>query len=500
MRKKRKRVAASTPLTPTQERPLGGEEVAGLPAKSFERLAKVRVIRASGGVKVLINTGAGRRRRWRWRAAGGGEGEGGGGGGGGEPVKRIAVSTLNYSGWRSEEERRKPNNNNNNSSNNNNNSSKSNNNHNNNNSNNNILRQVKEEDEDEDEDELLVAVKERENRMSKRDANEERRIRAKRTKRRKREANHHHRGHTENRLPPPVPLAIRPRETPLRQLPRASEANARTQVSRSRRHDSFGILEDASEKSPSKKENCETPSAPSGKMEVVPNGRRCSGGRKGEVLGRPYTFEDMVAEAERKREGYCSPKTDGAKKCLEARSGAPEKGLQGSDARTNAHAHPKRRVLPPLPPLRPLAPDGKVDAGVEAKGSKTRRPDEGKVVVWRRRDASAKRGKETLRESDLASESVRVKVEPKEDEGESVKLMDATHHPVIFSGGVGMVTGHGGVTATSLPTTALASSAHAAHAAPYTIRLNLAGLQHVKPTIVIISTGKGKRVCAGVSN
>lgn len=251
------------------------------------------------------------------------------------------------------------------------------------------------------------------------------------------------------------------------------------------------MLEDAAERSPSKKENCETPSAPSGKIEGVANGRRCSGGRKGEVLGRPYTFEDMVAEGERKRE-----KTEVVKKCLEVRSGALEKHLLGSDART--HAHPKRRVLPPLPPLRPIAPDGKVAAGVDSKG-KTLRPEEGKAAVWRQRDASGKRGKETMRESDLASESVRVKVEPQEDEGESVKLMDATHHPVIFSGGVGVVTGHGGsVTTTSLPTTALASSAHTT--APYTIRLNLAGLHHVKPTIVIISTGKGKGHSAGVNN
>lgn len=238
---------------------------------------------------------------------------------------------------------------------------------------------------------------------------------------------------------------------------------------------------------------------------MLPNGRRCGGGgRKNEGLGKPYTFEDMVAEAERKRESHCGGKTDGGRNCIDTKlkCDAPDRRLQevmeASENDTRIRTCPSRRPLPPLPPLQPLPPERKRDAGIEAKGGKNRRRDEGKkCVVLRRHETNARRRKETPRESDLPSESVRVKLEPKEDEGESVSVTDTTHHPVIFSSGgsVGVVTGQGGGPTTSLSATAFTTAASAAHVTPpYTIRLNLAGLQHVKPTIVIISTGKGKPV------
>ncbi|XP_050693995.1 uncharacterized protein LOC126984421 [Eriocheir sinensis] len=492
----------------------GGEGESRVHPKSFERRARVQVIRASGGVKVLINTGVGTRRRRRALGRGGGGGGGDDGGDEGEagnPVKRIAVSTLNYFGGGDEVERT-PNNNN--------------------KSNVRVMVPLEDEEEEEVEGEVTLAstattttVKEREKRKRRIETSDERSRRLRKL-RRKRDSHHHHRhhhshhhgrGHMENRLPPHTSLATRPRETPLRQLPRACEANTRTQDPWKCRKDTLGLSEDANENYHIEK-NCETPSAPSGgKSEALSKGKRDHRSGRSEEPSGPYTFDDMVAEAKRKRESLTGGRTDEGDEGNnnidhKVKCDSADRKLQGEKevSKNDSHTCPTRRPLPPLPALYPLHPNSKGGGEREGKGGKNRRlGDKGKCSVRRRENTVVKHAKVTPRESDLPGESVKVKVEPKEGDCEKQTTTDDLPQPVIFSGdggGVAVVAARGSIPGTPLTTTPLATSATAAQIAPpYTIRLSLAGLQHVKPTIVIISTGKGKHrqvllISAGIAS
>lgn len=407
-------------------------------------------------------------------------------------MKRIAVSTLNYFGGR-DEVKRTPN------------SSSS--------SSNNMAKGAAQGKEDE------AAAKEREKRKRKIETSEERNVKLKKMKWRKRESHHHRhhrhhhhehhhgRGHTENRHAPRTPLATRARETTLRQLPRAYEANARTQDSGTHRQNSKELCEEASGKRNIGRNN-EISSAHSGGKSVLLKDKRSLGGERKEAPGRPYTFDDMVAEAGRKREGQASESSDGGSNKVEqkVKREAPIRPLQeGKEASKNdshnGHSGLGRRPLPPLPDLYPLLPEGK---GSSEREGKTKRLEKGKCGVSRSREKTVvKHSKVTPRESDFPGESVRVKVEPKEGDGEEQHTPEDSCLPVILSGGgsVAVVTAPGGIPAVPLAAAPLATTPAAAPAIPsaqiappYTIRLSLAGLPHVKPTIVIISTGKGKHV------